>query len=250
MKTSIKKIIVLVAVLMLMSLSFINVSKAAEQVPVKVNGGEVEVEKNITLEVVVTEDWSVEEGGILLKFNSSELQYVSNTVPTIANLMLVANNRSDGVIAAFAATTADPVTLPKGTVLATVTFKALSEGTKVLEVLDDSTGSSIGTVNVVVKSSTPTPTKAPTPTVAPTQQPTKAPEPTTKPTQAPTPTKTPTASQPEKVPSATPSTTPSTSTNASAKDDTPKTGVNSIVPIVIAVITVSAIALAIINKKK
>ena len=132
MKSNMKKILVLATLLMLVSLVFANTSKAATtelKNNLSVSSASGEAGKEVKVNITATADLSVEEGGLLLKYDAKKLQYVSSTKASVEGLTLMANNKEEGFLVAFFSEEEGAVTIKKGTILATITFK-IAEGTK------------------------------------------------------------------------------------------------------------------------
>ena len=147
MKIFTQKLIVLAVAVMLVSLVLAVTCQAATATFKNVSIGSVsgkEGEK-VKVEIKATEDLTIEDGGLLVKFDNKKLKYDSVVTATIADTMIMANNRvnsaegADGVVIAITSTGADATTIKKGTVIATATFEILegAKGTQTLTLVDD-----------------------------------------------------------------------------------------------------------------
>ena len=138
MKTFTQKIVVLATIIVLATLVLAGTCQAATETFKNVTIGNVtgKVGDKVKVEVKATEDLTVEDGGLLVKYNNKNLKYSAVSTATIAETMIMANNRvnstegADGVVIALTATGADASTIIKGTVISTVTFEILKEGTE------------------------------------------------------------------------------------------------------------------------
>lgn len=238
MKTFTQKLIVLTVALMLVSLALVSTCQAATSTFKNVSIGSVsgkEGEK-VKVEVKATEDLTIEDGGLLVRFDNTKLKFDSVETATVKDTMMMANNRvnsaegADGVVIAITATGADASTIKKGTIIATITFEILkgAAGTQTLTLVDDqdeaqtaiSTGKVTATVATPPASSKPAESK-------------------------------PAESKPaeSKPASSTPSSSTTTNKN-NKKDNTPKTGVVDYVVVGSMITLVAVISLAVISKRK
>ena len=242
MKANMKKILVLATLLMLVSLVFANTSKAATtelKNNLSVSSVSGEAGKEVKVNITATADLSVEDGGLLLKYDAKKLQYKSSASATVNGLMTMVNNRDDGFIVAMAATGEDAATISKGTVIATVTFKILegTTGTVNLTLVDEQEDAqpTLATGKVTVK----VPSTGTTPSEGTTQTPSTDKTPSEGTTQTPSTDKTPsegTTQTPstDKTPSEGTTQTPSTdktpsegTTQTPSTDKTPTTNSGS-----------------------
>lgn len=239
MKIFTQKLIVLAVAVMLVSLVLAGVCQAATATFKNVSIGSVsgkEGEK-VKVEIKATEDLTIEDGGLLVKFDNKKLKYDSVATATIADTMIMANNRvnsaegADGVVVAITSTGEDATTIKKGTVIATVTFEILkgAKGTQTLTLVDDQ-----DKAQTVISTGKVTATEVTTPT-----KPVEKPEENKKPSTGTT--------EGDKKPADT-NKKPTTSTN-NKKDKTPTTGVVDYV-VVGSIITVVAIASLVVISKK
>ena len=239
MKIFTQKLIVLAVAVMLVSLILAGACQAATTTFKNVSIGNVsgkEGEK-VKVEIKATEDLTIEDGGLLVKFDNKKLKYDSVATATIADTMIMANNRvnssegADGVIIAITSTGADATTIKKGTVIATVTFEILkgAKGTQTLTLVDDQ-----DKAQTVISTGKVTATEVTTPT-----KPEEKPEEDKKPSTG--------ATEGDKKPADTnkkPTTTPNT------KDKTPTTGVVDYIVVGSIITVVAIVSLAVISKRK
>ena len=240
MKTFTQKLIVLAVAVMLVSLVLAGACQAITATFKNVSIGSVsgkEGEK-VKVEIKATEDLTIEDGGLLVKFDNKKLKYDSVATATIADTMIMANNRvnssegADGVIIAITSTGEDATTIKKGTVIATVTFEILkgAKGTQTLTLVDDQ-----DEAQTAISTGKVTATEVTTPT-----KPEEDKKPSTGTTEG------------NKKPADTnkkPTTTPNTNKN-NKKDNTPATGVVNYIVVGSMITLVAVISLAVISKRK
>lgn len=129
MKIKTNKLIAILAIItMLLGIvSFNNVSMAtsADVKNISVSSVSGKVGDKVTIDIKATADWAIEDDGLLLKYDSSKLKFVSSTDATVASLMIMSGNKSEGVVIGMVATGADKTPVKKGTVICSVTFEIL-----------------------------------------------------------------------------------------------------------------------------
>lgn len=237
MKIFTQKLIVLAVAVMLVSLVLAGVCQAATATFKNVSIGSVsgkEGEK-VKVEIKATEDLTIEDGGLLVKFDNKKLKYDSVATATIADTMIMANNRvnssegADGVIIAITSTGEDATTIKKGTVIATVTFEILkgAKGTQTLTLVDDQDEAQTPITTGKVTATETTPTSS----VPASSKPTES-----KPT--------------ESKPASSTQSKDKTPNKNNKKDNTPTTGVVDYVVVGSMITLVAVISLAVISKRK
>lgn len=140
LKTS-KKIAIFAVIVMLLNLALPVMVKASSTSAdfkghLSMNNTKGYVGENVTVDIKVTSDMTIENGGLLLEYNKEKLQYVSSTTSTaIPTLTIMSNDTDDGVLLGLLYFGADPVTVPAGTVIASVTFQILDGGDQTLRLV-------------------------------------------------------------------------------------------------------------------
>lgn len=255
MKSFTQKLIVLAVAVMLVSLVLAGACQATTATFKNVSIGSVsgkEGEK-VKVEIKATEDLTVEDGGLLVKFDSKKLKFDSVATATIADTMMMASNRvnstegPDGVVIGMVAAASDgsASTIKKGTVIATITFEILkgAKGTQTLTLVDDQ-----DEAQTAISTGKVTATEATTTTTKPTEKPEEDKKPSTGTTEGDKKPSTGTTDT-EKKPTTNTDKKPTTSTN-NKKDKTPTTGVVDYVVVGSMITVVAIVSLAVISKRK
>jgi len=150
-----KKITIILAIItILFSLALTNISNAAvaDVKNISVNSVSGKVGDKVTVNITASADLAIEDDGLLLKYDKTKLKFISATDATIANLMLMSNDRDDGFIVAMVATGANKTPITKGTVLSSVVFEILeaASGNVALELVHEASGTAITTAKATV----------------------------------------------------------------------------------------------------